>query len=90
MTSSPLSGRSRIFLGAPTSKVGMLTYYFAIFLPKTCMEIKNLDRRGVPGTSLESATAIKLLLVPLESAYSLVWSAHRIWGQGDGETLALL
>ena len=26
----------------------------------------------------------------LESAYSLNWGAHEIWGQGGGETLALL
>ena len=30
------------------------------------------------------------LLARLESAYSLNWGAHEIWGQGERETLALL
>ena len=32
--------------GAPTLKVGVLTYYFVIFLMKTAWKLKNLD----PGT----------------------------------------
>ena len=45
----PSSGRSRIFLegGMPTPKVGVLTYYFANFLPKTAWKWKNLDPEGV-------------------------------------------
>ena len=36
------SGGSRIFLkGAPTPKVGVLTYYFVNFLPKTAWKRKN-------------------------------------------------
>ena len=31
-----------------------------------------------------------LLLASLESVYSLIWGALQIWGQGGGETLALL
>ena len=31
-----------------------------------------------------------LIAGSLESAYSLNWGAHEIWGQGGGETLALL
>ena len=31
-----------------------------------------------------------LLLARLESAYSLIWGSHEIWGKGDGDTLALL
>ena len=31
-----------------------------------------------------------LLLVRLESAYSLIWGSHEIWGKGGGDTLALL
>ena len=30
------------------------------------------------------------LLAHLESAYSLIWGAHEIWGEGAGEPLALL
>ena len=26
----------------------------------------------------------------LESAYSLIWGSHEIWGKGGGDTLALL
>ena len=26
----------------------------------------------------------------LESAYSLIWGSHKIWGKGGGETLDLL
>ena len=33
---------------------------------------------------------LKLLLARLESAYSLIWGAHRIWGQGGGDPLTLL
>ena len=32
----------------------------------------------------------KLLLARLESAYSLIWGSHEIWGKGGGDTLALL
>ena len=44
------SGGSRVFGGgAPTAKVGVLTYYFAIFLPKIAWKWKNLDPvRGAP------------------------------------------
>ena len=30
------------------------------------------------------------LLARLESAYSLIWGSHEIWGKGGGDTLALL
>ena len=33
---------------------------------------------------------VSFLLARLGSAYSLIWGAHRIWGQGGGEPLALL
>ena len=37
---------------APTTKVGVLTYYFAIFFLKTTWKWKNLDHKGrVPGAS---------------------------------------
>ena len=32
----------------------------------------------------------KLLLAHLESAYSLIWGSHKIWGKGGGDTLDLL
>ena len=32
----------------------------------------------------------QLLLAHLESAYSLIWGSHEIWGKGGGHTLALL
>ena len=32
----------------------------------------------------------KLLLACLESAYSLIWGSHKIWGNGGGNTLDLL
>ena len=32
----------------------------------------------------------KLLLACLESAYSLIWGSHKIWGKGGGDTLDLL
>ena len=32
----------------------------------------------------------KLLLARLESAYSLIWGSHKIWGNGGGDTLDLL
>ena len=32
----------------------------------------------------------KLLLAHLESAYSLIWGSHEIWGKGGGDTLAFL
>ena len=32
----------------------------------------------------------QLLLAHLESAYSLIWGSHEIWGKGGGDTLALL
>ena len=44
-----ISGGSRIFLrGAPTPKIkmGVLTYYFALFLPRTAWKWKNLDPGG--------------------------------------------
>ena len=31
-----------------------------------------------------------LLLGRLESAYPFIWGDHWIWGQGDGEPLALI
>ena len=31
-----------------------------------------------------------LLLAHLESAYSLIWGSHKIWGKGGGDTLDLL
>ena len=30
------------------------------------------------------------LLARLESAYSLIWGSHKIWGKGGGDTLDLL
>ena len=33
---------------------------------------------------------ICILLARLESAYSLIWGSHEIWGKGGGDTLALL
>ena len=30
------------------------------------------------------------MLAHLESAYSLIWGSHEIWGKGGGHTLALL
>ena len=32
----------------------------------------------------------KLLLAPLESAYSLIWGSDKIWGKSGGDTLDLL
>ena len=31
-----------------------------------------------------------LFVACLKSVYSLIWGAHEIWGQGEGEPLALL
>ena len=36
------------------------------------------------GTTCES------LLARLESAYSLIWGSHKIWGKGGEDTLDLL
>ena len=50
-----ISGGSSIFLGAPTPKVGVLTY----FLAKKCMKMKEFGtprRARVPGSPLRSAT----------------------------------
>ena len=48
ITASGCGGGSMIFLsGAPTPKVGVLTYYFVKFLPKTAWKQKNLDTEGV-------------------------------------------
>ena len=35
---------------------------------------------------------VKLVLIAgsLESAYSLIWSSHKIWGKDGGDTLDLL
>ena len=30
------------------------------------------------------------LLARLESAYSLIWGSHEIWGKGGGDTLPFL
>ena len=32
----------------------------------------------------------QILLARLESAYSLIWVSHKIWGKGGGDTLDLL
>ena len=32
----------------------------------------------------------RFLLARLESAYSLIWGSHKIWGKGGGDTLDLL
>ena len=43
-------------LGAPTPKVGELTYYFAIFFAENCMKTKEFGPRGsVPGAPLRPA-----------------------------------
>ena len=41
--------------GAPTPKVGVLTYYFAIFFAKNCMKMKECGPQGarVPGAPLK-------------------------------------
>ena len=55
------SGASRIFLrgGVLTPKVGVLTYYFAIFLAENCMKMKEFGPKGgrVPGGPLGSPNA---------------------------------
>ena len=33
---------------------------------------------------------VGFLLAHLESAYSLIWGSHKIWGKGGGDTLDLL
>ena len=38
----------------------------------------------------EKHDSYRLLLARLESAYSLIWGSHEIWGQDGEETLALL
>ena len=40
------SGGSRIFQGALTSKVGMKSYYFSEFFPKSRMKMKEIGPRG--------------------------------------------
>ena len=35
-------------------------------------------------------TKPKIIAGSLESAYSLIWGSHDIWGKGGGDTLALL
>ena len=39
---------------------------------------------------LEMVSTSLLLLARLESAYSLIWGSHKIWGKGGGDTLDLL
>ena len=50
------SGGSTIFPrgGPPTPKMGMLTYYFAIFLPKTAWKWFELPGARVPGVPLDA------------------------------------
>ena len=63
------SGGSRISHtggGAPTSKVGAKTYYFAKFSPKTAWKWKNLDPRvRVPSAPLRPATVIQKLFIKI-------------------------
>ena len=33
---------------------------------------------------------IQVIAGSLESAYSLIWGSHKIWGKGGGDTLDLL
>ena len=33
---------------------------------------------------------LRLIAGSLESAYSLIWGSHKIWGKGGGDTLDLL
>ena len=50
-------------LAAPTPKVGVLTYYFAIFLPKTAWKWKNLDPEGsVSSAPLDRWTRTRILI----------------------------
>ena len=53
------SGGSMIFLwGTLTPRVGVLTYYFANFFPKTAWKWKNLDPKGRPWHPLRSANGV--------------------------------
>ena len=40
--------------------------------------------RILPLKQISKLLFIEILLACLESAYSLIWSAHRIWGQDLG------
>ena len=37
-----------------------------------------------------SLSALVIFAGSLESAYSLIWGSHKIWGKGGGDTLDLL
>ena len=51
-------------VGAPTSKVGVKSYYLVNFFPENCMKIKEIGPRGrvsgTPSPSFGSANAIAL------------------------------
>ena len=40
--------------------------------------------------SKASDVNIAIIAGSLESAYSLIWGSHKIWGKGGGDTLDLL
>ena len=64
--------------GAPTSKVGVLTYYFAVFLPKTAWKWKNLDPQGarIIDVTLGSATNNGEGHQPINYLANFYWKLH--------------
>ena len=57
----------------------LLLIYITSLTSPTCFNIHNI-----------CITFDPLLLAPLESAYSLIWGSHKIWGKADWDTLDLL
>ena len=44
----PFSGGSRISQRAPTTKLGVKSYYFGQYFAESCMEMKEIRPRGAP------------------------------------------
>ena len=44
----PFSGGSRISQRAPTTKLGVKSYYFGQYFAESCMQMKEIRPRGAP------------------------------------------
>ena len=69
------------------------TSYTQLFLCLESIDFKQKslsDYLSMPFIVWYSTLKFQLLLARLESAYSLIWGSHKIWGKGGGDTLDLL
>ena len=64
------------------------TLAFSILAKNWC-SVASLEHNCEGFSSVVTDANIALLLARLESAYSLIWGSHKIWGKGGGDTLAL-